>query len=208
MTVPDMMMDFRAGQGHLVGKAASRAKVSSKELIGCHFSPNCKPRSIIQRLEAAQGRGEGWHVGKEEEEEEIEAIDEVVEGIMRQREEAPRWSFTLEQPRGSSLAQHPKMASLGQPVEVRMCCYGYAWSKPTWVWTNLFPRWWQPRPFDTCQYCRGGVRHPHRIVRRDASDDRPPPRLEGFTTEAAKNRIAPDLGEELAVAMIRRWQAE
>ena len=80
-----------------------------------------------------------------------------------------------------------------------MCCYGYSWSKPTWIWTNLQ---WTPRPFSVCRYCRTNTMHPSRIVRRDADDHRPPPHIPGFTAEAPKNRIHPDVAEEWARLMI------
>ena len=137
------------------------------------------------------------------------AIKEILTTIQAYSRISPAWTWTVEQPQGSAMVAMQEVKEvLGQPILVHQCCYGYKHCKPTWIWTNLFPQWWRPRPFDTSQYCKEGVRHPHRIVRRDASDDRPPPQIEGFTTEAAKNRIAPDLGEDLAAVMVRRWEAE
>ena len=190
-------------------KAMMRSKASRQENMWAHFSPSCTQESKLQYLEAAQGRGEGEHAGKERDVEQQRAIKEILTTIHEYSHISPAWTWTVEQPQGSAMGAMQEVKEvLGEPILVHQCCYGYKHCKPTWIWTNLFPQWWRPRPFDTCQYCREGVRHPHRIVRRDASDDRPPPRLEGFTTEAAKNRIAPDLGEDLAAAMIRRWEAE
>ena len=95
-----------------------------------------------------------------------------------------------------------------QPVKVHMCAYnGEKWSKPTLIWTRLYPRFWKPRDRKQhCRFCREGCMHEWRIIRRDRDDDRPAPKIDGFTGEAAKNRIHPDLAEELALAM-KEWRA-
>ena len=131
----------------------------------------------------------------------------MVLSIIAEIERNPQFSYTIEQPRGSALADDQMMKLLGQPVEVRMCSYGYLWSKPTWIWTNLYPRFWKPRPFNTCEFCAANTIHLHRIIRRDENDHRPPPQIPGFTVEAAKNRIHPDLAQEWGEAMIAHAQA-
>ena len=90
-------------------------------------------------------------------------------------------------------------------MEVRMCAYGYKWCKPTAIWTNLYPTWWTPRdPKEWCVACREGVMHEMFVVRRGTDDLRQPAQLLGFTQHASVNRLAPDLAEELARAMVRR----
>ena len=210
MTIPDMLFDFNLGKGNLVAYTQRRARVSNNENIGMHISPNCQTQSIGQRIEAANGenRGQGLHAGKEEDPKEKLTLQYTVQSILKKTAEIPRWSYIVEQPRGSAASQNEWMKKLGQPVEARMCGYGYEWCKPTWIWTNLYPKYWTPRAFNVCSYCESNTMHPRRMIRRNADDHRPPPHIEGFTREAAKNRIHPDLAEELGNAMMRRWKEE
>lgn len=208
MTTPDMQFDFRSGKEDLVGFTQRKARVSTDVTIGGHISPACNTHSLIQGLEATNGngRGRGTNAGKEEDPAEKETIRLMVASITRKTRDTPAWSYTVEQPRGSDLGTNPDMRTLGTPVEVRMCSYGYDWSKPTWVWTNLYPKYWTPRAFDSCQYCKTRTRHPRTVLRQNADDKRPKPFIPGFTLEAARNRIHPDLAQEWARAMIARWQ--
>jgi len=192
-TVPDMMFDVNNARGDIVGYIREKSMAKKGEIRAAHFSPNCKPHSVIQFLEEAQNRIVGISV------EEHILVSNIVRSIEVELERNPNFKYTIENPRGSNLAKHPGIRQLGEPKEVRMCCYGYSWSKPTWIWTNLQ---WTPRPFSVCRYCRTHTMHPSRIVRRDADDHRPPPHIPGFTTEAAKNRIHPDVAEEWARLMI------
>ena len=173
-----------------------------------HASPNCKPHTIIQRLERARDDSvELAAVRRAAQAEERQVVSGLVQSIETELARNPSFAYTVEQPKGSALIHNADMQRLGMPVEVRMCSYGYEWCKPTWVWTNLYPRHWKPRDFrQYCKYCRDNVMHPVRIVRRDANDDRPQPKLPGFTVEASKNRIHPDLAEEWAHAMKTRWR--
>ena len=194
-TVPDMMFDVNAAKGDIVGYAREKSMAKKGEIRAAHFSPNCKPHSVIQSMEEAMGRT----VSDELSHEEHTLVWNIVRSILLELERNPAFKYTIENPRGSKLAKHPGMQKLGKPKEVRMCCYGYTWSKPTWIWTNLQ---WTPKPFSVCKYCKTNTPHPSRIVRRDANDHRPPPHIPGFTIEAAKNRIHPDVAEEWARLMI------
>ena len=170
----------------------------------------------MQHLEKAQGRGSGEHAGKERSPEQTKALLEMIEGIRKHRSRVPGWSYTVEQPRGSAVAKMPEVREvLGAPVEVRQCCYGWKHCKPTWVWTDLYPEWWQPREFEEgkCQWCHAcntGTRHEERMTRRDANDRRPPAgtsTMPGYSRDARWNRIAPPLAEQWAAAALRRWEA-
>ena len=85
MTVPDLMMDFSEGGGRLIHRTVRAARVRRSELLGAHFSPCCKKRTILNRLEATQGedRGQGANAGKEEDTEEVRTVEEMVTGILR-----------------------------------------------------------------------------------------------------------------------------
>jgi len=194
-TVPDMMFDVNTAKGDIVGYAREKSMAKTGEIRAAHFSPNCKPHSVIQSLEETQDRT----VSDEISHEEHILVSNIVRSIEVELERNPTFKYTIENPRGSKLAKHPGMKQLGKPKEVRMCCYGYSWCKPTWIWTNLQ---WTPRPFSVCKYCKTNTLHPSRIVRRDANDHRPPPHIPGFTIEAAKNRIHPDVADEWARLMI------
>ena len=86
-----------------------------------------------------------------------------------------------------------------------MCAYGYKHQKPSLIWTNL-GAYWTPRDSTLhCAACREKRQHEERITRRNADDHRKAPTQEGFTHEAMKNRIAPDLAEEWAHAMLCKW---
>ena len=128
----------------------------------------------------------------------------------------PGFTYTVEQPEGSALAKDPEVIKvLGQPTLVRQCCYGYLHCKPTLIWTNLTPEEWTPRSFKKgettwCKCCRAGVMHKERIIRRNSSDKRPAAgskKMKGFTFEAVKNRINPNLAEELATAAMNKAEA-
>ena len=82
-----------------------------------------------------------------------------------------------------------------------MCSYGYKWQKPTMIWTSLGKHWTPRSLTQYCKYCRTNTKHPTRIVRRDDKDRRPAAQLEGFTQEASRNRIAPMLAQDWAIAM-------
>jgi len=215
-TVPDMRMDFTKGKGDLVKKAMQAGKLKEHEMPYCHFSPSCTQESILQHLEKAQGRGSGEHAGKERSAGQVKALEEMVEGIRKHRHRVPGWSYTVEQPRGSAVAKMDEVREvLGEPVEVRQCCYGWKHCKPTWVWTDLYPEWWQPRPFKEgecqwCQACNTGTRHEERMTRRDANDKRPPAgtsTMKGYSRDARWNRINPNLAAEWAAAAMEKWTA-
>ena len=213
-TVPDIRADLTKGAGDLMQRTLARAKVAQKEHPYAHFSVSCTEESINQRLEKAKGAGSGQHAGKRRSKQQTRAVREVVEGVKAHREREPRWAYTVEQPRGSAMAEMATVKKhLGQPVEVRMCCYGYKHCKPTWLWTNLYPRYWQPRPFKKgqcthCNACNTGTIHPERMTRRDKNDKRPPAgtsTMPGYSRDARWNRVAPELAEELAQAALTRW---
>ena len=109
----------------------------------------------------------------------------------------------------------PMLQHLGEPTEVRQCCYGYRHCTPTWVWTNLYAEWWRPREFGRgkCQWCHAcntGGQHQERMTRRDADDHRPQvctSTMPGYARDARCNRISRDLAEEWARAARDRWEA-
>ena len=213
--VPDLRGDFGAGQGDLVHRTLKKAAVKVEEHKVALFAPNCTEESILQRLEDAQDRGKGPQAGKERSKAQQCAIEEVVMGIVRHREREPRWTYIVEQPKGSALAQHPLVLEhLGTPVEARGCCYGYRHSKPTWLWTNLTAEDWAPREFRKgrcthCQQCNSGTMHEERMTRRDKHDKRPAAgtsTMQGFSKKARWNRMAPDLAESLARGALKRWE--
>ena len=214
-TQPDMRMDFVKGGGDLVTKARTEARLRQDELIFGHFSPNCTEETILQFLEKAQGRGSGARTEKGRSQKQAKAVEEVVIGIVKYRDRVPEWSYTVEQPRGSAMAEIDIVKQyLGEPIEVRQCCYGYLHCKPTWVWTNLYPDWWQPRDFKQgqcryCQACNTGEQHAERMTRRDADDHRPQAgtsTMPGYARDARYNRVNCNLAEEWAKAARRRWE--
>ena len=206
-SVPDMMLDFATQREDLQETVKRRAKLTDSDLVLSHFSPCCKSRTILQRIEAAVGRGKGVHAGKKEAKRDREAVTNIVKTIVKYRKRVPRWSFTLEQPAGSSLRNAKVMVPLGKPREVSMCAYGYTWQKPTIIWTNLGRHWRPKDPKIHCPYCKEGRKHPRRVIRRDKNDSRPGPMVPGFSGEAARNRIHPDVAEEWATAALARWNA-
>ena len=213
--VPDLRGDFGAGQGDLVYRTLRKAAVRVDEHRMALFAPNCTEESILQRLEEAQDRGKGPQAGKERSQAQQCAVREVVMGIVQHREREPRWTYVVEQPKGSALAQHPLVLEhLGAPVEARGCCYGYRHSKPTWLWTNLTAEDWTSREFRKgrcthCQQCNSGTLHEERMTRRDRHDKRPAAgtsTMQGFSKKARWNRMAPDLAESLARGALKRWE--
>ena len=177
--------------------------------LGGHFSPECITQTIINYLEAANGRGQGVHANMAPCPIASKALKEIVSGILHYLGIDPEWNFTLELPKGTAPATHPQIKRLEralniQPVEVRMCSYGYKWQKPTMIWTNL-GRFWTPRSLTQyCKHCRDNTKHDQRIVRRNDKDRRPAAQLEGFTQEASRNRIAPLLAQDWAKAMVAK----
>ena len=96
---------------------------------------------------------------------------------------------------------------------VNVQCYLHC--KPTWIWTNLFPRYWKPWPFKKgrcshCHACNTGEQHRERMTRRDADDHRPQAStstMPGYARDARYDRISHDLAEEWARAAGGRWEA-
>lgn len=216
MTVPDLLTDFAQGQGRLVAKLATQAKVRRGELYHVHGSVDCTPESTLNRLEAAQGRGKGGNAGKPRPAEQTAAVDEVVKGVQEYLSRDPHLTYTLEQPSEGALKDSPTLARLpGKATVVKYCCYGGKTQKPTRIWHNLTE--WQPRCQEGpgwlrtcphCIHCRENSRHPECIVRRGPEDGRPMLQYEGFTQKASKNRIPPDLAEEWAMASLKQHAAQ
>ena len=204
-TVLDMKMDMAADREDIQHTARKVAGVNQQAHMASHFSPPCEARTLLMYLEATQGRGQGRHLGEEESEEDSKMIKAIVDSIVLQEQENPAWSFTLEQPEGTALLHNDIMMPLGTPRRVNMCAYGYKHQKPTVLWTNL-GEYWTPRDSKTvCQHCRDITPHKERILRKNADAHRSGPTQEGFTHEAMRNRVAPDLAEELAKAMLAKW---
>ena len=95
-------------------------------------------------LELANGRGSAWgtcqHASLPDSKRGTQGDCDKILGYL---DKHPGWSFTLEQPNGT--ARHKEIKRLErpfgiQPVEVRMCAYGYKWQKPTLIWHNLAAR--------------------------------------------------------------------
>ena len=208
-TVPQLMLDFTKGEGRLVQKACQEAGICPQQNLGGHFSPECLTQTIIMFLELANGRGQGVHANKAPCPVASLALREIVTGILHYLDLYPEWSFTLEQPKGTAMATHAEIKRLEralkiQPVEVRMCAYGYKWQKPTMIWTNLGKHWTPRSLTQHCAKCRDNTRHEMRIVRRNNNDKRPAAQLKGFTQEASRNRIAPLLAQDWAKAMLAK----
>ena len=213
-TLPDMMMNFSKAEGQLMEKALAAARLYKTENPYAHFSPSCTQESILQYLEATQGRGLGEHAGKQRDKPQMQAILEIVQTIHEHSEKVRGWAWSLEQPVGSAMAQMEEVKSLGQPVLVRQCCYGQLWSKPTWIWTNLYPKYWTPRCYAKgktphCRACFLGTRHAQGLLRRGPNDTAfVMAKVDGFNVKAVKNRVNPNLAEELAAAAMTKWVSE
>ena len=215
-SVPDMLVNTKRGGDDLVQYMRTEALVRATENVGMHASPNCKPHTIIQRLENARTGSAAMTEAEAAKQraarraaqaEEKEVVAGLVASIRTELARNPSFAFTVEQPKGSALINNRDMKKLGAPVEVRMCAYGYRWCKPTWIWSNLYPQYWRPRDWMVhCTYCKTNTMHPVRIVRRNNQDTRPQPKIPGFSVEASKNRIHPALAEELGRAMMSRWR--
>ena len=165
-------------------------------------------------MEKNQGRGRGAHAGKAETEEERTSLWTLVNSVIAYSLEHPKWAFTIENPKDSSLWDTPAIKHLKKMLKVRMvttgyCCYGVDWNKPTTFLTNLTEEEWTPKEMKQhCWYCETKTRHLIKIVRRKGppADLRDSPSEQGFTATAAMNRVRPDLAEEIAKAMLARWK--
>ena len=137
---PQTMVNFISGEGRLVDKMKVRgeAAIPHEWFLGGHFSPECLTQTTIMFLEMANSRGSGEHADMPSCPIASQAINKIVSGILGYLEKYPEWSFTPEQPKGTALANHREIKRLErvlgiQPVEVRMCAYGYKWQKPTMI---------------------------------------------------------------------------
>ena len=213
-TIPDMMMNYaEETQTDLITRALRAAGIRPNDLVMIHFSPDCTSNTIINHMERTQGRGRGLHANLPREDD--ETITTIVRAILKYKlMTRNRMTYTLEQPEGSALATHPILEALGPPTVLHQCCYNQKHCKPTLLWTNLYPRYWKPRPFQKgkcthCKACNKGVRHEQRLMRRGPEDVTfKPPSMPGFGAEAMRNRINPNLGEILARAAVRKWNEE
>jgi len=218
MRTPDILMDFTAGKKKdLIQQVVERAQVNMTDLYHIHASPDCTQETIIQRLEEPQGRGRGTHGGKEREEAAEAAIKAITTSIKRITKTHPEISFTIENPSGSTLKHHPDIKALGGEIRtVKYCCYpDYKWQKQTTIITNL-GKFWQPtcekkqgwlKNCPHCESCKTRTKHEMYLVRRGKEDKRKPAKLPGFTKEASRNRIPPDMAEAWAKAAMKRHTA-
>ena len=211
-TTPDFLMEFRDGGDRLVHMIRDLSLTKVAELVGANFSPDCSSRTAINRLEESQGRGKGANAGKEDEEDEETSLWAIVNSLIAYSLEHPSWAFTIENPAQSSLWKTAAIKHLQRMLKVRKvttgyCCYGVEWNKPTTFLTNLTAKEWTPKaPKKHCKYCATNERHPVKIIRRGPNDPRPSPSEPGFTAKAAMNRVRPNLAEEIAKAMLTRWE--
>ena len=215
-TTPDMLIDWGKVKGNPIHHTRELAKVSKKQLVAAHFSPECDPETILNNMEVANGRGRGPHAKKAREPQQRRSVAQMVKALKEYEKEVPGFTWFVEQPRGSALGREDcaVMKPLGRPRSVSQCCYGYRHEKPTWIWTNAGEHW-QPRSNKRgacihCEACNTGSEHEEWIMRRGKEERRKragTKDMQGFTFDAVKNRIHPNLAEEMATAAIARWEA-
>ena len=193
---PDVMAMFSDARGNLVKYSARRGCVKVKDIVMVQASPSCQATSIANSLGRSRGCGRGKHGGQEAEEKERNEFMKVVTSLLEWEEEARKQgrmvAWVIEQPRDGSMKDDAQVTtSIGAGVVVNGCAYGTLHQKPYRFWTNV--QGWEPRDSKVwCKSCKKREEHEQQVVPRKGSSKKRP-RLEGYTNEAARNRIPPGL---------------
>ena len=91
--------------------------------------------------------------------------------------------------------------------KVNGCAYGLKHQGTYHYWTNLAVDEWEPRKAEEyCCHCRNNTKH-EQVMIPGKGDTRPRPTLEGYTGDAAKNRVPPDMAESVAVGFMKAAEA-
>jgi hypothetical protein len=213
-TSPEILGLFSRGGQKAVRWAAAKAGVSRKGARMLWVSLSCTHTSVANGMGRTQGTGNGLYGGVIEEADEVEVSDleAVMDGVKDWQEAWPGGAWVVESPMWSSTRLHPRVRQewegndLVRQVEVRGCCYGLLAQKPYRIITNLTAQQWTPRdwrsPVNGCHYCRTGSKHPQCIV-PGQGDPRPRISEQGYTVQAARNRVPPALAAEIGASLVR-----
>ena len=189
---------------------AAKAGVSRDGAKMVWASVSCKEGARPNSLGRSRGCGRGGHGGQSAGATWTdEDIDEVVEGITDWERAWPGGVWCLENPRDSEVHSHPAVLQAWgerrdvRRVEARGCCYGLDMQKPYLIWTTLTQEEWTPRDWRVvCKACKENTRHRVQWAPRPGSGGTRLTAKDGFTLDAMKNRVPPELAEEIGAAMV------
>ena len=202
-SAPDLLWSFEDLAALPTRWLQDKGRVKKGELAAIWASPSCKEFSTLQGLNPAptpsltkQNPG-------------VAGVLAVIKIIKNMREQDRSIQFAIENSAwGSARNLTEVQKELGKGVVVAACAYGERQSgKKHRLWLSQeTEREFRPRdpkgPKSQCQFCKQNKPHPQGYA--------PPPgskqgriRLEGYTSDAAKNRIPPALAEEVSQAMKR-----
>ena len=113
----------------------------------------------------------------------------------------------LGQPKSSDLVDDPMVVGLGlRTVTVDGCAYGLFHQKGYHLWMTMGEDEFVPRVAkEHCLYCEMGMKHPQGMIPPKGSWQSRV-RWEGYSIDAARNRMPVLLGEEFAEAMVLAWE--
>lgn len=205
---PEITAEFcRKGKSTVVEMAMTRGKVHRREVAGLWFSASCGPWSTGNGLGKSKGVGKGPHAGKEVEQEELDAVEAMINSVDRfERKGKGGNKYFIENVAWGGLKDHiPMQEAFGEGSRrgaregiVMGCAYGLKHQGPYRFWTNLTEEEWMPRVAeDFCQHCRNGTLH-EEVMIPGIGDCRSRPTLQGYTMEAARNRVPPPLAASVA----------
>jgi len=213
---PEITATFeRGGKQTIVELVKQRGKVRTKELVGIWLSANCAPWSKSQGLCKMIGCAKGPSGGVKVGEEELAGLDAALEALEKYVQADPvNNKYFIENVEGE-LKHYAKMQSkFGEGVrrgaregKVNGCAYGLKHQGTYHFWTNLTTAEWMPRKEDEyCRHCRNRTRH-EEVMIPGKGDKRSRPTLEGYTGDAAKNRVPPDMAESVAAGFMKAAEA-
>ena len=202
-TLPELLGDITSGKERgLVQWCMKRAQFDVEALLGVFISMDC-----VEETGAAHMPGGRHYKGEPRSEQQEDTVDTVVAAVKWLQSNRPRVSIVLEQPKSSALVDDPRMVGLGlRTVAVDGCAYGLFHRKGYHLWMTMGEDEFVPRVTkEHCLYCEMGMKHPQGMIPPKGSWQSRV-RWEGYSIDAARNRMPVLLGEELAEAMVRAWE--
>ena len=193
--------------GRLIHNTIKKAGVRSKDVIGVWMSLSCKEHSTANGLGAGTGTGKGWYAGKEMSPAEKEGMIAAVIGVWEWHLEDPtRHHFLMENVGwGSMRFEEEVLKRMGEGQVLNGCAYGLKHMKPYRYWTSIPSDVWAPKAAE--EYCPACMQQPkgkhEEVMCPKPGDNRPRPRLKGFSAKAARNRVPPSWAQEIAEAFVK-----
>ena len=217
---PDILSPFQSAnpaKGPIIA-AARVANVNLKEeLVGTWISPSCRNMSTAQGFQKGKSEARGPAAGMPIPEEDVQAIEAIVNGLKIMNRATPKAQWAIENPERSAMWKIPAIEAMAgsHTKKVHGCAYGRKSGKTYKIAMSkaTYDRFQPIHPTDReslCEPCKRLKRTKHKEHEQAACPARedPRPRIseEGQVGKGAANRVPPALAEHVGRAMLQAWQ--